>query len=46
MIILLCFIFKIEKTNRFQIMGLILSVIGILSIITKLDVQYFAITKF
>ena len=39
MIILLCFIFKIEKTNRFQIMGLILSVIGILSIITKLDVN-------
>ena len=37
MIILLCFIFKIENTNRFQIMGLILSVIGILSIITKLD---------
>ena len=37
MIILLCFIFKIEKTNRFQIMGLILSVLGILSIITKLD---------
>ena len=37
MIILLCFIFKIESTNRFQIMGLILSVIGILSIITKLD---------
>jgi drug/metabolite transporter (DMT)-like permease len=36
-IILLCFIFKIEKTNRFQIIGLILSVIGILSIITKLD---------
>jgi drug/metabolite transporter (DMT)-like permease len=39
MIILLCFIYKIEKTNRFQIMGLILSVIGILSIITKLDVN-------
>ena len=39
MIILLCFIFKIEKTNRFQIMGLILSVIGILSIITKLDLN-------
>ncbi|MDB2341463.1 DMT family transporter [Candidatus Pelagibacter bacterium] len=37
MIIFLCFIFKIEKTNRFQIMGLILSVLGILSIITKLD---------
>ena len=39
MIILLCFIFKIEKTNRFQIMGLIISVIGILSIITKLDLN-------
>jgi drug/metabolite transporter (DMT)-like permease len=39
MIILLCFIFKIENTNRFQIMGLILSVIGILSIITKLDLH-------
>ena len=37
MIILLCFLFKIEKTNRFQIMGLIFSVMGILSIITKLD---------
>ena len=39
LIILLCFIFKIESTNRFQIMGLILSVIGILSIITKLDLN-------
>jgi drug/metabolite transporter (DMT)-like permease len=39
MIILLCFIFNIEKTNRFQIMGLILSVVGILSIITKLDLN-------
>jgi len=39
MIILSCFIFKIEKTNRFQIMGLILSVLGILSIITKLDLN-------
>ena len=39
MIILLCFLFKIEKTNMFQIMGLILSVIGILSIITKLDLN-------
>ena len=36
-IILLCFIFKIEETNRFQVLGLILSVIGILSIVTKLD---------
>ena len=39
MIILLCFLFKIEETNRFQIMGLIFSVIGILSIITKLDLN-------
>ena len=39
MIILLCFIFKIEKTNRFQIMGLIISVMGILSIITKLNLN-------
>ena len=38
-IILLCFLFKIEKTNKFQILGLILSVIGILSIITKLDLN-------
>ena len=37
MIIFLCFLLKIEKTNRFQIIGLILSVFGILSIITKLD---------
>ena len=38
-IILLCFIFKIEKTNKFQIFGLILAVCGILSIITKLDLD-------
>ncbi|MDA9598684.1 DMT family transporter [Candidatus Pelagibacter sp.] len=38
-IILLCFIFKIEKTNKYQILGLILSVFGILSIITKLDLN-------
>jgi drug/metabolite transporter (DMT)-like permease len=38
-IILLCFIFKIEKTNKFQIFGLILAVFGILSIITKLDLN-------
>ena len=36
-IILLCFIFKIEKTNKYQILGLIISVLGILSIITKLN---------
>ena len=38
-IILLCFIFKIEKTNKFQIFGLFLAVLGILSIITKLDLN-------
>tara|TARA_B100001142_G_C14273855_1_gene632029 strand:- start:137 stop:1030 length:894 start_codon:yes stop_codon:yes gene_type:complete len=38
-IILLCFLFKIEKTNRFQIFGLVLAVFGILSIITKLDLN-------
>ena len=38
-IILLCFIFKIEKTNKFQIFGLMLAVLGILSIITKLDLN-------
>ncbi len=39
MIIFLCFLLKIEKTNKFQILGLILSVLGILSIITKLDLN-------
>ena len=38
-IILLCFVFKIEKTNKYQIFGLILAVFGILSIITKLDLN-------
>jgi len=38
-IILLCFILKIEKTNKFQIFGLILAVFGILSIITKLNLD-------
>ncbi len=38
-IILFCFLFKIEKTNRFQILGLIISILGILSIITKLDLN-------
>ena len=38
-IILLCFLFKIEKTNRYQIFGLIISVLGILSIITKLNLE-------
>ena len=38
-IILLCFLFKIEQTNKFQIWGLILAVLGILSIITKLNIN-------
>jgi len=38
-IILLCFIFNIEKTNKYQILGLIISIIGILAIITKLDLE-------
>ena len=38
-IILLCFLFKIEKTNKYQILGLIISVLGILSIITKLNLE-------
>ena len=38
-IILLCFIFNIEKTNKYQILGLIISVLGILSIITKLKLE-------
>ena len=39
MIIFLCFLLKIETTNKYQIFGLILSVFGILSIITKLDLN-------
>jgi len=38
-IILLCFIFKVEKTNKFQILGLIISVLGIIAIITKLKLD-------
>ena len=38
-IILLCFLFKVEKTNKFQILGLIISVCGILAIITKLELD-------
>ena len=38
-IILLCFLFKIEKTNKFQILGLIISVLGILAITTKLNLN-------
>ena len=45
-IILLCFIFKIEKTNKFQIMGLVFAVLGILSIITKLDIEILSSLNF
>ena len=38
-IILLCFLFKIEKTNKFQISGLIISACGILAIVTKLKLD-------
>ena len=38
-IIFICFIFKLEKTNRYQIFGLIISVLGVLSIITKLNLE-------
>ncbi len=38
-IILICFILKIERTNKFQILGLIISTLGILSIITKLNLD-------
>ena len=38
-IILLCFLFKVEKTNKFQLSGLFISVCGILAIITKLNLH-------
>ena len=38
-IILLCFLFKIESTNKFQIVGLIVSIIGVISILTKLNLD-------
>ena len=38
-IILICFLLKIERTNKYQILGLIISTLGILSIITKLNLD-------
>ena len=38
-IILVCFLLKIERTNIFQISGLLISVLGILAIITRLDID-------
>ena len=46
MIILLCFLFKIEQTNKFQIFGLIISSIGILAIITELNLNIFLTLNF
>jgi drug/metabolite transporter (DMT)-like permease len=39
MIILVCFLLKIEKTNIFQLSGLLISILGILIIITRLDIN-------
>ena len=39
MIILVCFLLKIEKTNIFQLSGLLISILGILVIITRLDMN-------
>ena len=38
-IILVCFLLKIEKTNIFQLSGLLISTLGILAIVTKLDLN-------
>ena len=40
-IILVCMLLKIEKTNIFQLSGLLISTLGILAIITKLDLNIF-----
>ena len=39
MIIFFCWIFKIEKTNLYQISGVIFSLFGVIIIITKADVE-------
>ena len=38
-IILFCFIFKFEKTNAFQLLGLLISTFGVLVIITRSDLN-------
>ena len=38
-IIFFCFIFKFEKTNTFQLLGLLISTIGVLVIITRSDLN-------
>ena len=39
MIMFFSFILKIEKTNTFQIIGVILSFLGVIIIITKADFE-------
>ena len=39
MIILVCFLLKIEKTNIYQLLGLLISILGILVIITRLNLN-------
>ena len=46
MIILVCLLLKIEKTNIYQLSGLLISVLGILAIITKARSEYFTLFKF
>ena len=36
---MVCFLLKIEKTNVFQLSGLLISTLGILAIVTKLDLN-------
>ena len=38
MIIFFCWIFKIEKANFYQILGVIFSLLGVVVIVTKADV--------
>ena len=38
-IILFCFLFKLDKTNKYQLIGLVITILGILSIITKLNLN-------
>ena len=45
-IIFFCFIFKLEKTNKYQLFGLVITLLGILSIITKLDLNILLTLKF
>ena len=39
MIIIFCWLFKIEKTNVYQILGVIFSLLGVVVIITKADLN-------